>query len=511
MKLREGLQQRLLVYTEADRNNLITVPLKDRLVREHLSQFAIAEGDLPKQLDRYAEEWLSYESLGNVFGLVWPLKGLKEFDAEFGRHFFYFDLPSLAPSETRQIAPLYLYAGPGDWQTIQRTWRRLHGTTHERRSQKPSDETQSHLDISFNKPLITLTDHLTAELQINTTREYKLDGQLTIQPPTGWHSEPEQVTVSGLVHETPAESPVLFDGTAPRVGAYAGELHLNTQLFDRVQPFTIFRLGDNAKTVETAQTAREGHVLWTLSNGHSEWTIAPDYHGGIISWQEVGKDTNHFLTAFPQDGELSWMKPFFGGLRPILHESGESGWPGKLHKETFTVSPITIPDARALPWQGLRLSTELTREAFRGMNLELDYLTLPGSNVLKSTIRLVNQTSIYRKADPGFLAFVQVDGTHKNGTAHTPDFQRKRTPHMTWAVTSPWAAIENPETGRTMVAVNPTGWQQLMAMDWGMHGVHFNIFESVSVPPQGVYELTTYLALAGSVDEAKRYGELVKR
>jgi hypothetical protein len=117
----------------------------------------------------------------------------------------------------------------------------------------------------------------------------------------------------------------------------------------------------------------------------------------------------------------------------------------------------------------------------------------------------VNQTSIYRKAEPGFLTFVQVDGTHKNGAAHTPAFHRKRTPHMTWAVTSPWVAIENPDTGHAMIAVHATGWQQLLAMDWGTHGVHFNVFETVNVPPNGVYELTVYLALAESVNEAKRY------
>ncbi len=202
------------------------------------------------------------------------------------------------------------------------------------------------------------------------------------------------------------------------------------------------------------------------------------------------------------------MKPLFGGVRPILHEPGEDGWPGKLHQETFTVAPITSPDPHGFAWQGLRLASEMTREVFRGLRVELDYLTLPGSNVLKATFRLVNQTSIYRKAEPGFLTFLQVDGTHKNGAVHTPDFQRKRTPHMTWAMTGRWAAIENPDTGRAVVAVHATGWQQLLAMDWGANGVHFNAFEVVNVPPNDVYELTSYLALAGSVDEARRYGVL---
>ena len=502
---REGLQQRLFIRTEHESDSMITIPLQERLVHEHRSQFSIAENDIPKKLDRYAEEWLAYESLGNVVGFVWPAKGLKELDAEWGRHFFYIDLPALAPFETRHVAPLYLYAGPGDWQTVQRTWRRLRGTTHEHLPQAPADETKSYLDITFNKPLMTLNNQIAADLRITTTREYKLDGEITIQPPLGWDTDPDRMPISSLDRTNPAVTSIILKGEYPKVGAYAGEIRLETQLFDRVQPFTILRLGNASQAIETEQSEREGHPLWTLHNGRNQWTVAPDFHGGIISWQETGNQTNHLLTSFPEEGELSWMKPFFGGLRPILHEPGEGGWPGKLHKEKFDVAPVTVPDAQNLSWQGLRLTSELTREAFRGLCAELDYLTLPGSNLLRTTFRLVNQTSIYRKAEPGFLTFVQVDGTHKNGAAHTPAFHRKRTPHMTWAVTSPWVAIENPDTGHAMIAVHATGWQQLLAMDWGTHGVHFNVFETVNVPPKGVYELTVYLALAESVNEAKRY------
>ena len=505
---REGLQHRLYIHNEPESDCMITVPLRERLVYEHRSQFSIAENDIPKKLDQYAEEWLAYESLGNVVGFVWPAKDLKELDAEWGRHFFYFNLPALAPSETRHIAPLYLYAGPGDWQTVQRIWRRLRGATHERLPQAPADETKSHLDITFNKPLITLNLQIAADLRISTTREYKLDGEITIQPPLGWAAVPDRITISSLDRTNPAETPVILKGESPKVGAYAGEIRLETQLFDRVQPFTLLRLGDATQNVETAQSEQEGHTLWTLHNGRSQWTIAPHFHGGIISWQETGDEANHLLSSFPEEGELSWMKPFFGGLRPILHEPGEGGWPGKLHTEKFDVTPVILPDAQGLSWQGLRLTSELTREAFRGLCVELDYLTLPGSNVLKVIYRLVNQTSVYRKAEQGFLNFLQVDGTHMNGAVHTPAFQRKRTPHMTWAVTGPWAAIENPDTRRAIVAVNATGWRQLLAMDWGVHGVHFNVFEVVNVPPNGVCERTAYLALAESVDEAKHYAAL---
>jgi hypothetical protein len=300
------------------------------------------------------------------------------------------------------------------------------------------------------------------------------------------------------------------------VGAHPGENRLQSQLIDRVQPFTLLRLGDDAKSATLDTFEQEGHTLWKMDNGHSEWTFAPNFHGGIIAWKTSplvlthDSAVNHLLTSFPEEGELSWMKPFFGGIRPVLHEPDEDGWPGKLHTETFTASSVEFPDEHGLPWKGLRVSTEVTREAFRGLRVELDYLTLPGSNVLKAIFRLVNEAPIYREVQPGFFSFLQVDGTHKNGALYTPDFHRKRTPHMSWGVSGPWAAVQNPDTGRTIVSVNPGGWQRIVTLDWGDFGVHLNVDEITHVAPEGVKELTAYFALTESVEEARLYGDLAK-
>lgn len=506
---REGLQVSAFLWVQNENDSTITVPLQERLIHEHASQYSTAENDLPKDLEHYAGEWLAYERLGNALGVVWPADGLKTLEAEWGRHFFYFDLSLLAPGETRRLDPLHLYVGPGGWQAVQHAWRRLRGNAHERLPDAPPDQAHSHLGLSFDaEPLITLGDEVVAGLRISTTREYKLIGDAAILPPSGWDAAPDRIALPGLERGHPARETVTLTASAPRVGAYAGEIRLRSQLLDRARPFTLLRLGDAAQSVSVQTFEQDGFSLWTLANGRSEWTLAPAFHGGVIAWRDAGNKTNHLLTSFPADGELSWMKPFFGGIRPSLHEPDQPGWPGKLHTESFSVSPVTAPDARGLPWEGLRLAAPLTLEAFHSLRAELDYLTLPGSNVLKAVFRLVNETPVFRAVQPGFLAFFQVDGTHKNGALHTPDFQRKRTPHMSWGVSGPWAAVQNPNTGRAMVTVKPGGSQRFVTMDWGDFGAHVDVDEITHVPPHGILEVTAYFALAESVDEAKLYGEL---
>jgi hypothetical protein len=203
------------------------------------------------------------------------------------------------------------------------------------------------------------------------------------------------------------------------------------------------------------------------------------------------------------------MKPYFGGLRPTLIDPRKGrSWPGKLHTEKFAATPVETPGARGLCWQGVRLSADLQQEAFRGLSVELDYLTLPGSNVLKFVYRFVNHTAAYREIEPGFLFFPNVDGDREHVTLHNADLHRKRTDQVAWPISKGWAAAENAETGRAMVVVIASGPRRLQLADWGNAGGNIHAFHGTEVAPQSAYELVAYLALAHSIEEAKRYDVL---
>ncbi|MFQ5614885.1 MAG: GNAT family N-acetyltransferase [Anaerolineales bacterium] len=503
------LQLRPRVQLPRIESHHVTIPLRERIVREHASQFGNARGDLPEKPERYAEEWAAYEQSGHALGLIWPETGVEQIQSWWDSRFFYLTVPALEPGATVHLSPLYLYAGPGDWRTVRQTWRRLRDLAHTRIPDAPLAKAKQHFEIGFSpSPLLTIDDEITAELTASTTREYKLTGKITIHPPPGWVTEPDQAAISGVDHKSPATETVTLRAAAPRVGAVSGQLRLQTPAFDASRPFTILRLGERTSPVQVSTSQKSGYKIWRIANGRTEWEIAPAFSGCVIGWREKGRDTNHLHTSFPDDGELSWMKPWFGGIRPILHNPEKRGWPGKLHDETFTGSPLEAPGPRGLPWQGLRLTTGLTRDIFRGLRAEITYLTLPGSNLLKVVYRLVNETSVYRDAEPGVMAYFQVDGAPENGVLHTGEYHRKRTPHTAWMLAGHWAAVENPDTGRAAVVVNATGWQRVQAIDWGDDGGHFNVYEVTRVPPNGAYQMVVYLGLVESVAEGRLYEAL---
>jgi hypothetical protein len=189
----------------------------------------------------------------------------------------------------------------------------------------------------------------------------------------------------------------------------------------------------------------------------------------------------------------------------IPASEGDHGWPGKLHEETFAAAPLKATDERGLSWRGVQLATAMKRDEFEGIRAEIAYLTVGDSNVLKVVYRLVNETSVYRHFRSGLLAFLQVDGQHKDTVLYGDGYQRKRTSQMSYTYPGPWGAAVNPDTGRAVVMVGASGERLVELANWGVDGGHLFFYNRVTLAPQGSHELVAYLALTESLEEARRY------
>ncbi len=249
-------------------------------------------------------------------------------------------------------------------------------------------------------------------------------------------------------------------------------------------------------------------------NGHSRWHLAPAYHGGVVGWYTGESPINHLYSPFPEEdgGSMGWLKPWYGGIRPLLTPSDheDKGWTGKLHEEKFSARVCEQSDGWGLVWRGARLSADVQRPAFRGLRTEIDYLSLGRSNLLKLVYRLINRTDAYRRVSAAVFVFCQVDGRWDNGTLFGDGVQLKRTPVMGWPSVGHWGAVSNPDSGRTLVMVAKTPQAWLGLSDWGQDGGHLLGQAHLLLAPNGCEELAFYLALADSPDAARRYAALAQ-
>jgi hypothetical protein len=288
--------------------------------------------------------------------------------------------------------------------------------------------------------------------------------------------------------------------TRAEPGAYLGRATLRSAELDTTFDLPLLRIGDGSDVIVNT-TERDGQRVLVVANGRLEIDITPELGGTISGLREV--DVNHLASPFPKVATLGWMSPWYGGVMPIVTSREEHQIPGKIGRERLSAAPVEVTDTRGICWRGVRQRAKLEHEELRGVTLELDALTLGGSPVVKLVIRLVNAAGASRPLNQaGWLIFAQPDG-ERNQTGWTADHQVKHSDLMIWLRAGHWAALQNPHTGRSLalVAAKP----RVTLADFGRDGVHFQLLDRALIPADGTLEITGYLALAGDLDEARRY------
>ena len=118
---------------------------------------------------------------------------------------------------------------------------------------------------------------------------------------------------------------------------------------------------------------------------------------------------------------------------------------------------------------------------------------------------LINETAVWQTAVPGFHTYLQVGGTLANGTLYSDGQQRKRTKHEHWGWYGPWSAVENPETGNVVGLISASGLRRTHWLDWGIHGGHLFIEDTMKLAPHSQQTLIAYLVLTKSVADTAQY------
>ena len=247
----------------------------------------------------------------------------------------------------------------------------------------------------------------------------------------------------------------------------------------------------------------EGQAIHMIDNCQSRFTVAPRFSGALTRWEEDVDRVNHVMSSFPEHRTLGWISPWYGGVTPIAALDSDGDFPGKLDRETLIGQVANATDTNGIPWRGVRLSCDLTREEHAGLQVDLDYLTVGHSNLLKLIYRVRNTTTAKRRLVIGWMSFWQPDGDSKLNVLRSEDIQRKSTPWNSEPLAYCWGAVTNPETERTVVLTSP--YPEVRLMDWGDDAGHLGWWSSVDVMPLGLAERVCYLVLCADLAEARRY------
>ena len=481
------------VQPQQGKRATFTVPLKHGRVQSRQSEFPAAEEDVGSQPEDFAERWASYSTeRGGILGLLWPATLKKLEFSPWGIDFISQKM-TCPPQHWTPVGTFYFYAGPGDWRAVRAHARRVAGDSH---AEPIPATTRAVHDVRFDPaPLLTLEDAVKTQLVVDNLRNRPMIGQVDLSMPEGLTADRTTFTFNAITIKNTLREDITV--TLPKgITAYTVDARLQTRTANEHIAVPVMRLGQPT-AVEV--TAADNHT-WRIDNGRARFGIAPGFSASLFQWEVAG--VNHAYSSYPEQTPFDWISPWYGGITPVAMRPGDHDFPGKLHSETFTGAAVDVPDARGIPWRGVRVSADLQREWLRGLRVEVDYLTVGQSNVLKLIYHIHNSTTAKRSLIAGWLSFWQPDGSHQHNVLHAAGLQRQPNTWDSWADTDYWSAVSNGETGRSVMQVSP--YPNVGYIDWGAGG-HLSCYGTVEVLPESSVERVVYLALCPDLTTAKRY------
>ena len=411
---------------------------------------------------------------------------------------FILDIPEIEKNGSFELKPMYIYAGVGDWNTIRNLWNRsVKGNIHSLEKER----TKGILEVATQpKPIIA--DKRLFKLVINNYRNKSLSGKVKVDMPQGFKIDKDEFNFSNLKIDNPLIKNIKISTTKKTPSIYSGKIHLTTELFDIEQDLPIALLGDLKKkeiVIEEEDTINIKNDLYTFK-------ISPNFAASLFAIEKDG--INNLLTSYPKPTQLSWFRPWFGGIRPIMYvESEQWEYPGKIHKEKFGYE--IVKNKGKLSWDGVRVSTLIEQnKKFKGIKMEIEYLVREGSNVLAVVNRYINNTASSFRFNAGMMCYVQPNGA-RNGTVYfvrDKPRQRKRTMQHCWTSSdNNWAAVIDEKSGTACALISTEPKNKVGIFDLGEEGAHLYTDMKVTLKPNETKEIVNYFILTKGLESAKRY------
>gem|GEM_PF-1233231 len=476
-------------------------PLPEGVVRGH-SAMPGYRWDGAGSEPPFTARWLALERDGWTFGILWPV-GLTTRSYASSWERLSLRAPDMAtgPGATMRLEEITVLPTLGGWPVVEREWRE-----RQRLEQVPSRVVPAAGARLLPAPLLLLDEPVTAAVEARYIHPRAEDATVQISTAPGFTTEPTKLTFPQISSVGSPTVPVTVTSTASRCAAALALEMRHPGLHGRYTA-PVIALGASRGDVRVEESTDQGEAVWRVENGWLSFGVRPGVLGLVYSLSSPHGE--HLYANFPMPRERWWDYPVYGGIRPVVWERGGRGYDdlGRLAGLTLHAEPAQHEGQQGVRWEGVRLWADLEHEKVRGLRFEVEYLTVPHSNVLAvlSTIRstgparaITYRLEVSPSVEPEMPLLVLPDqeeiargGMRGGGSAHG-----KR-----------WVSAEYLQSGRNTVLVGTPGGT-VEGRDMGLFGVNHHAMLHASVPANGVVRSRHYVVLADDRHQAALYATL---
>jgi hypothetical protein len=482
------------IKTEVRKSDVeIVVPLKEGIVKEHLigREFPALSGDLPEEKEKYRETWSAFEDFPYTCGLIWKDAEKIEFGIQKAPYLIY-NL-NLKKMSKLILPPLYLYAGYGNYQTIRNYYSFLVEETKE-------EKIIPIVNLKTFPEIIFLQDKETSfEINFENLRGKYLKGELEIKLPEQLELENNNFKI-----ENKFSKRILLKRKNLNLDIYKGESLFKGEVSDLKFEVPIIAVtGDNSCSLEFREKEEKSGKIIEIDNKFLKFSVSGEFYGTIFSLKK--ENTEYLISSYPNPVEFSWFTPWCGGVSPLCLK--DLSFPAKIPLEKYEISPVKRMDKYGNEYRGVKLSSVLSSSEFRGVLQEIEYLTLPGSNILFILSSLSNNTNFYICGFAGFGIFLTPsEESVLYFLRGDKIFLRKRSIYDAWSGSEKWSCVKIADK-KFFVLVSDEK-SKIIAADLGIMGHHLFAGSEVKLNRGEKMSNLYFLILTENFSSAISYREL---
>ncbi len=387
------------------------IPLKSGVFKAPFGHGLFNYPSIPPNADIYKEGWLAKTGISGVRGQLWDLDEIEEIRIGMTQFMTLQYKPIvLKPGEKRKVASVWTILCMGGWSDIQEKYYQIikNRTGASIVMTEPKDAF-SIFDVENPAFIINQDDPEKIHLKLRKGISAPIPVLVNIDAPLGWSVNPtvvenhmfedgEEIEIEVKADDKIVEGPLASEGIV--------KLTVGSQI---QKSFTLVKLGKEKGTVDVKETERDGLRIFRVKNDVCEFEVSPDFGGCIISLKNK-QGTELLVSSFPEQKPKpgGFMDNYFGGVQPVVWDNEMDEGLDKAQTNREIMDAKIVEDGL---WKGVEISwTGHIQKTTRGIPLALQYLTTPGSRVIRVRWIINNVTTAPVKMYPSLFLDPAFDG-----------------------------------------------------------------------------------------------------